>query len=111
MPAAYPSSPPKSTHVRPLNRPALEAMEDGTLRGQSIAAATLHEVTVRHSWVTNAELAALRAFVAANLDAEVDVAASDGRTYRCRFAERDYAEARRRGALATVSIRLLGAPP
>ena len=110
MATAYPAAPPKSTSVRPLNRPAVEAMEDGTVRGQSIAAATLYEVTVTHSWVSNAELATLRAFVAANRTGEVDVPASDGRTYRGRFADRDYAERQRRGALATVSIRLHGAP-
>ena len=111
MATAYPAAPPKSTRVRPLNRPAIEAMEDGALRGQSVAASTLYEVTVTHSWVTNAQLATLRVFVAANRSAEIDVPASDGRTYRCRFADLDYAERQRKGALATVSIRLYGAPP
>lgn len=111
MATAYPLAPPKSTRVRPLNRPPIEAMEDGSLRGQSIAAATLFEIEITHSWATNAELATLRAFVAANRAGEIDVPASDGRTYRGRWADRDYTERARRGGMATVSIRLYGAPP
>ena len=111
MAAPYPAAPSRRCTVRPLNRaPALAP--NGAPRDRwgapGLARATAWQVEVEHRWISDAELAALRAWAAAVRRGEIDVAAGDGATYRCRLLDADYRERARRGPFATVSIRLVG---
>lgn len=107
----YPASPGRRCRVRPLNRvPAVSP--NGSPRDPGAAAglvrAAAFEVEVEHRWTSPAELSALRVWLATARHADVDVAARDGRTYRCRVLDREYRERARRGPFATVSLRLAG---
>lgn len=108
----YPASPGRRCRVRPLNR-APAVAPDGSPRdpgaAPGLARSAAFEVEVEHRWIDPAQLAALRAWLStARAGADVDVAAGDGRTYRCRVLDREYRERARRGPFATVSLRLAG---
>lgn len=107
---AYPSgtSVPRKTPVRPINENTIELAEDGTPMPQDLGATTAYQITVRHEYITSADMATLRAFRDANLSSLITIDANDGHTYNCFFKGRDYDVEEVSAAYVHAIITLVG---
>lgn len=103
--AAYPSSVPFKTTIRPLTRVRLEPSESGVVRGQSLSAVHAYEILVEHPFCTAAQVATLQSFFSTNEYADNTIPGNDGNTYDCWFLQ-DYQITPVSGTYFNVTTRL-----